>query len=336
MSSIPLRRGAVLAVIAVSLSACATTERLPQSSSAPVASSTAAPAQPALDCSTVLTAVLGDLDLEPFAPVGDTSAILAASVGGVYCGAEPTPGSPTEATFVDVAILPADIVAGAAELREGCGDLGVAGPGCTARLSLPDVVAEVVVHGPPTDSVTALLDEVTQRVSALLDGGARPADATPAATAFDAECQDVDLSTAGLPEALGAFGEWGGSDAGTPHTELLRVIAVESSIMTGCTTVSEGGIVVGLSALAGGESLLADERVIGEGERATLPSGRRAVVGAAERRDGRDVIRIITESGGAILVVSVGVPDSETNGTPVTDAAPMIADGIAALVDEQP
>lgn len=36
------------------------------------------------------------------------------------------------------------------------------------------------------------------------------------------------------------------------------------------------------------------------------------------------------------LVVSVGVPDSETNGTPVTDAAPMIADGIAALVDEQP
>lgn len=333
----PRRRTCIplLAALSLLLGACASPVSSSQESPAPEPSSPAeSPAvePPALDCGIIADSVLAGLGLQLVDRLGDPSPVIAAEEGGLHCHAAPGAGTTSEIVHAVVAIVPGALASGAAELTERCGVTWGVDDGCTDRIVMSDVVADVVVLGPPSASRVAMLDELTLGVTALLEGGARPAEAS-GNEAAGVDCQALDMSTAALPADIGVFGEWGGTDQNSPSSQLISLASIARGARVGCIAFVDGGYVVGLSSVPADPALLGEPGVIGTGDELELPSGRAAIVRVESPEVGREFVRIVTAADGVLLLMTVGTLETMSPTVPLVDAAPILADAVALAVE---
>jgi hypothetical protein len=334
VSSFSLRSGAVVAALALSLSACATAEPTFQGSPTPTSSpSSAAPEKPALDCAAVAAAVFDGEGLELMDPFGEWAPIAAATEGGLYCEAVAGAADDASVERAAVVVMPTAIAEAPTGLDGSCGTTWSTQEGCVERLVVDDATAEVVVIGDwSSAAVPATVERMAAGVLSLLESGARPAAGSgPGGTPVD--CGSLDMSQAALPAAFGAFQEFGGNGAGAPLAELGAVVPAGTQIS--CVTVTDGdpSFIVGLDAVPGDFSLAATPTYAASAEPIELGDGRAAMMMIEPEGEEREFATIVTSSDGVILIMRVLRSPEDERGAPIAEVAPVLAEAVAAVID---
>ncbi|KQV25447.1 hypothetical protein [Yonghaparkia sp. Root332] len=328
----------VAAALAALLSGCAA----PAPAAAPEAPATSA-TTPSAEPEPPAEFGCADLDdampagFEEVDPFGSAPVLAAFAAGGSSCNWQPA-AEGGAVSSIGVNILPAELLE-TTSIEPSCGELYDLSLGCSSRELIDGLAVETRIVGDTAAAETSsALEAIASAIRERLAEGARPLPADESsASRFD--CQRVTLSAISMPESVGSFvGEFGGTDSGSPSSELTAVALISMAGMVGCLTATTSGFGVSMATLGGGAELLDDERIAGASTPLDLADGRgaRILTGTwPAEGDGAvtEFARVVFEADGALVFLSVNDRGTPPDAAPIDEAAAAIAEAIATAID---
>lgn len=328
----------VAAAIAALLSGCAA----PAPAAAPEPSETTA-ATPSAEPEPPAEFACADLDnampagFEAVDPFGSAPVLAAFAAGGSSCSWQPaTEGGAVSS--IGVNILPAELLE-TTSIEPSCGELYDFSLGCSSRELIDGLAVETRIVGDTAAAETSsALEAVASAIRERLAEGVRPLPADES-SASRIDCHRVTLSATSMPESVGSFvGEFGGTDAGAPSSELLAYAMQSMEGQIGCITATTSGFGVMMSTLGGGAELLDDERIAGASTPLGLADGRgaRILTGTWPTADDGTVpefARVVFEADGALVFLLINDRGTSPDAASIDSAAAAMAEVIATAID---
>lgn len=327
----------VAAALAALLSGCAApgAAEAPEPPATPATTPSTEPEPPAeFACADLDDAM--PAGFEAVDPFGSAPVLAAFAAGGSSCLWQPA-AEGGAVSSIGVNLLPAELLE-TTSIEPACGELYDFSLGCSSRELIDGLAVETRVVVPPEAAETAsVLETVASAVRERLAEGVRllPVEGSSVSRL---DCQTLTLGSTSLPEGVGAFvGEFGGTDTGSPTSELTSRALTSMEGMVGCVTATTSGFGVAMATLGGGAELLDDERIAGASTPLDLADGRgvRILTGTWPPEDdgtAAEFARVVFEADGGLVFLSINDRGTSPDTVSIDEAATAIAEAIATAI----